>query len=89
VAPGSAWLAELNAGPSGRGETPAGPRYLVTFDGTGLADNFYLGPDGNSPALQGSRACNHPMPLTPHNSLAYGGPAVAFYLQFLRTSICT
>jgi pimeloyl-ACP methyl ester carboxylesterase len=88
VDPASPWLAELNRGPGGRGETPAGPRYLVTYDGTGLADNFYLGPDGQSPALQGSRACNVAMPLVPHNSLAYRASSVDVYLTFFRTGTC-
>jgi pimeloyl-ACP methyl ester carboxylesterase len=88
VDPASPWLAQLNAGPGGQGETPAGPHYLVTYDGTGLADNFYLGPDGQSPALLGPRACDVAMPLVPHNSLAYSAPAVGVYLTFFRTHTC-
>lgn len=76
--PGSAWLAELNAG----GQTPGATRYLTIYEGSGFVDNFFLGPDAQSPRLDG--ACNHQMPGVAHNTLARGATAVATYLAFLR-----
>ena len=78
VAPGSAWLAELNS----KGHTPPGPEYLTLYDGTGIADDFYLGPDALSPQLKG--ACNHALPGTDHFTLGWGPQAVQIYLDFLR-----
>lgn len=78
VHPGSEWLQTLNAA----GETPPGPRYLTIYDGSGVADQFYLGPDAESPRLKG--ACNFAMPGTAHNTLARGETAVKTYLAFLR-----
>ncbi|MDQ3963723.1 MAG: lipase family protein [Actinomycetota bacterium] len=71
------WLHDLNA----FGETPDGPRYLTIYDGSGLADHFYLGPDASSPRLEG--ACNFEMPFTAHNTLARGAAAVKVYLDFI------
>lgn len=78
VHPGSQWLERLNS----IGETPAGPRYLTIYEGTGTTDNFYLGEDGQSPRLEG--ACNFEMPYTAHNTLARGREAVGIYLPYLR-----
>ena len=50
--------------------------------------NFYLGPDAQSPTLQGKRVCNHPMPYTAHNSFAIARSAIDVYLAFLRTGVC-
>jgi pimeloyl-ACP methyl ester carboxylesterase len=86
--PGSSWLAALNAGPHGDGEAPPGPRYLTVYDGSGLADDFYLGPDAQSPALAGRAVCNHQMPLTAHNSFAISRTAIDYYLGFLHTGAC-
>ena len=76
--PGSAWLAALNAG----GEAVPGVEHLVIYDGHPLGDNFYMGPDADSPRLAG--ACNHAMPLTLHLPLARGAAAVNTYVAFLR-----
>jgi pimeloyl-ACP methyl ester carboxylesterase len=78
VAPGNAWLEELNS----IGHTPPGPEYLTLYDGTGFADDFYLGPDALSPQLKG--ACNHPLPFTDHLTLGWGPEAVGIYLVFLQ-----
>lgn len=78
IGPGSPWLQELN----GIGETPAGPAYLTLYDGSGLADEFFLGPDARSPRLKG--ACNHEMLGVDHLSLAWGRSAVGIYLSFVR-----
>jgi pimeloyl-ACP methyl ester carboxylesterase len=86
--PGSAWLTALNAGPRGAGESPRGPRYLTIYDGSGAADDFYLGPDAQSPALAGKGVCNHQMPFTAHNSFAIEGKAIDYYLRFLATAAC-
>lgn len=76
--PGSAWLDDLNAG----GELVPGVDHLVIYDGSGAADNFFLGPDAASPRLAG--ACNHAMPFTLHLPLARGAAAVATYRAWLR-----
>ena len=86
--PGSDWLAELNAGPHHKGEAPPGPHYLTMYDGSGLVDDFYLGPDAQSPALQGKRVCNRPMPYTAHNSFAIARSAIDIYLAYLQTGVC-
>lgn len=77
IGPGRPWLDRLNA----FGETPEGPEYLTLYDGTGLADDFFLGPDALSPRLKG--ACNHAMPGLDHFSLAWNAESVAIYLAFL------
>ena len=79
--PGSAWLAALNGG----GETVAGVEHLVIYDGHPVGDNFFVGPDADSPRLAG--ACNHAMPLTFHLPLARGAAAVNTYVPFLREGI--
>jgi pimeloyl-ACP methyl ester carboxylesterase len=78
VGPGSVWLKKLNS----IGQTPAGPQYLTIYDGTGVADDFYLGPDALSPQMQG--ACNHAIPYMDHFSLGWSRQAVEIYLAFLR-----
>ena len=78
VAPGAKWLAKLNS----IGHTPRGPRYLTIYDGTGAADDFYLGPDALSPQLKG--ACNHALPGLDHFSLGWSPQAVGNYLPFVR-----
>lgn len=88
VEPGSDWLAELNAGPLNMGEAPPGPRYLTIYEGAGVADHFYLGPDGLSPRLDAVGVCNVEMPLTPHYTLARGAGPVATMLAFLRDGTC-
>lgn len=75
--PGSDWLAAL----SSHGDTLAGVDYLTVLDGTGAADNFYLGPDASSPRLDG--ACNHNLPYTLHLPLARGAAAVSAYGTWL------
>lgn len=77
VAPGSDWLADLNS----YGDTLPGVEYLTLLDGTGVADNFYLGPDASSPRLDG--ACNHNLPFTLHLPLARGAVAVNAYGTWL------
>ena len=76
--PGSAWLADLNAG----GQTPGTTRYLTIYDGSGIVDTFFVGPDAKSPRLEG--ACNHELPGVAHNTLARGAGPVATYIAFLR-----
>jgi pimeloyl-ACP methyl ester carboxylesterase len=77
ISPGSKWLEELN----GIGQTPSGPDFLSIYDGTGVADDFYLGPDALSPQMEG--ACNHPLPGLDHFSLAWSPQAVDIYLTFV------
>lgn len=78
VPPGGKWLEKLNS----IGHTPPGPDYLTIYDGTGVADDFYLGPDALSPQMKG--ACNHQMPGFDHFSLGWSPQAVEVYLAFVR-----
>jgi len=84
--PGSAWLAELNAGPDGEGEAPPGPRYLTLEDPIG--DNFYVAIDAASPKLAGADVCNHEIPGVFHNGLAVSEPSVTEYIAFLKDGTC-
>lgn len=89
IEPGSAWLAALNRGPRGLGETPPGPRYMALYEGTGTTDTFYLGPeDAKSPRLEGRGVCNTEMPNVAHNTLAFGAEPVARWMRFLQTGRC-
>ncbi len=87
--PGSPWLAALNRGPRAAGEAPKGPRYLTMYDGSGVADSFYVGPDAGSPRLEARAVCNHAMPGVAHSALAVERSAVSYYLAFLRTGACS
>lgn len=78
IPPGGRWLARMNS----IGHTPPGPEYLTIYDGTGVADDFYLGPDALSPQMKG--ACNHAMPGLDHFSLGWSQQAVDVYLAFVR-----
>jgi pimeloyl-ACP methyl ester carboxylesterase len=77
VQPGSAWLAELNA----PGESPGPTRWLTVCDCTGVADDFYLGPDAESPLLKGAAALR--FPYMNHFQLGLSETAIAGYLPFL------
>ena len=50
LAPGSAWLDQLNRA----GETPGATRYMTLYDGTGWTDVFYPKPWQDSSALAGA-----------------------------------
>lgn len=50
LAPGSPWLAQLNAG----GETPGPTRYMTLYDGTGWGDVLFPAPYQHSSALEGA-----------------------------------
>lgn len=89
VAPGSAWLAELDGwNPKQEGDETPGPiRYMTIYDGSGAADTFYLKTpplydDSQSPRLSG--ADNRTLPGTLHLPLARGKEAIAIYLPFLQ-----
>jgi pimeloyl-ACP methyl ester carboxylesterase len=75
--PGSEWLAELNA----IGEAPGPTKWITVCDCTGMADAFYLGPDGLSPLMKGAEEIR--LPGTNHFELAVGEPAIAAYLPRL------
>lgn len=76
VHPGSAWLAELNAA----GESPGPTEWITVCDCTGVADDFYLLMDAESPLLAGARELR--LPLVGHLQLASSEGAIAAYLPF-------
>lgn len=76
IAPGTAWLAALNA----HGETYGPTRWLTVYDGL-EGDPFFVGPDEGSPALAG--ADNRTFPGAYHNDLRVGSAEVDTYLPFL------
>ncbi len=65
IAPGTAWLAALNA----RGETYSPTSWLTVSDGL-EGDPFLVGPDETSPQLAG--ADNRTFPGAHHNDLRLG-----------------
>jgi pimeloyl-ACP methyl ester carboxylesterase len=81
IAPGTAWLEQLN-GPGGSRETYAPTRWMTVFNGTDSLDPFFSTPDVfTSPALKG--ADNRTMARTYHNDLRVSKDAVDVYLPFL------
>jgi pimeloyl-ACP methyl ester carboxylesterase len=79
IAPGSPWLAELN-GPGGSLETYPPTRWMTVYDGL-EGDPFYVGPDAQSPRLQGAETRTFPGAY--HNDLRVDPPMVDTYLPFL------
>lgn len=79
IAPGSAWLAQLN-GPDGSRETYPPTRWMTVYDGA-VGDPFYVGPDAGSPQLRG--ALNLTFPGAYHNDLRVDPLEVDAYLAFL------
>lgn len=75
--PGSAWLAELNA----IGESPGPTQWMTVCDCTGLADEFYLLMDAESPLLAGAKELR--LPFVSHLPLASSEAAIAAYMPFL------
>lgn len=74
IAPGTTWLARLNAG----GETYGPSRWMTVYDGTGDGDPAYAGPSyAQSPALKG--ADNRQFPYAYHNDLRLDPAIVAVY----------
>jgi len=87
LAPGSAWLRELN-GPQSEREAPAPVRFTTIYDGTG-ADTFYSRwlfwlpvRDQDSPALKGAK--NVKTPGLTHDELRTNDEAVSIYLRFIQ-----
>lgn len=76
IAPGTAWLARLNAA----GEAPGPTCWMSVYDGA-EGDPFFAGPDTASPHLSG--AYNVTFPGAYHNDLRVDAAIVAQYLQFL------
>ena len=77
IAPGSPWLAKLNA----RGETPGSTAYMTVYDGS-AGDPFFNPPlDETSPALRG--ADNRTYAGAYHNDLRVDVEEVDDYLAFL------
>ncbi|GAC1327149.1 MAG: hypothetical protein NVSMB17_00840 [Candidatus Dormibacteria bacterium] len=82
VAPGSAWLQELNS----KGESPGPTRWMSVYNGADSADPFFVYAPGvfddrQSPHLKG--ATNVQFPAYYHNDLRVDPPVVATYLKFL------
>ena len=76
IAPGTKWLAQLNAA----GEAPGPTCWMTVYNGS-EGDPFFAGPDAGSPHLDG--AYNVTFPGYYHNDLRVGSAPVAAYLQFL------
>ena len=82
IAPGTPWLAALNAD----GETPGPTRWMTVYNGTDNVDPFFtatpgLFDDHQSPHLAG--AVNLEFPMTYHNDLRVDPAIVPKYLAFL------
>ena len=82
IAPGTPWLAALNAD----GETPGPTRWMTVYNGTDNVDPYFsayppLVDDHQSPALAG--ATNLTFPQTYHNDLRVDPAIVPIYLRFL------
>jgi len=78
IAPGTAWLAQLNAA----GEAPGPTCWMSVYNGV-EGDPFFVGPDATSPHLNG--AYNRTFPGLYHNDLRVDPTPVAAYLTFLQT----
>jgi triacylglycerol lipase len=78
IAPGTAWLAQIND----VGEAPGPTRWMTVYDGTGAGDIFYQPQDAQSPALDGAEH-NNTYPNTSHNDLRIAPEIVEDYLAFL------
>ena len=76
IAPGTAWLARLNAA----GETPGPTCWMTVYNGS-EGDPFFAGPDEQSPRLEG--AVNVQLPGYYHNDLRVDPAAVTEYGVFL------
>ena len=82
IAPGTKWLAALNA----VGESPGPTRWMTVYNGTDNTDPFFqqvpgVGDDRDSPHLVG--ALNRTYPGLYHNDLRVGPQPVGDYLKFL------
>ena len=82
IAPGTAWLDELN-GPGGARETYGQTSWMTVYNGL-EGDPFFAGPDETSPQLLG--ADNRTFPGAYHNDLRVGTDEVDTYLAFLLRS---
>ncbi|MGH2651142.1 MAG: alpha/beta fold hydrolase [Actinomycetota bacterium] len=71
------WLARLNEGD----ETPGKARYMTVYDGSGLGDPFFAGPDAMSPRLDGALNCSFAGAY--HNDLRVDPVITGFYAAFL------
>jgi pimeloyl-ACP methyl ester carboxylesterase len=76
IAPGTAWLAQLNAA----GEAPGPTCWMTVYNGA-EGDPFFAGPDEQSPHLTG--AYNVTFPGYYHNDLRVNAAIVPVYLRFL------
>lgn len=87
VAAGTPWLAALN-GPDGSDETYGTTKWLTIFDGSGVGDPAFAGPQyRDSPVLEG--ADNRRFPGTYHNDLRIDPSIVAEYRAFLEAAEAT
>jgi pimeloyl-ACP methyl ester carboxylesterase len=79
IAPGTAWLAQLN-GPNGDRETYGPTKWMTVYDGV-EGDPLFVGPDATSPQLKG--ADNRTFPGAYHNDLRVNPSEVDTYLPFV------
>ena len=77
IAPGTAWLAQLNS----KGEAPRPTCWMSVYDGL-EGDPLFVGPDEQSPHLAG--AYNVTYPGAYHNDLRVDPQIVAGYLLFIE-----
>ena len=84
IAKDTPWLAELN-GNNPDDETFAPAKWLSIFDGSGLNDVAFIGPDyAQSPRLAGAE--NAEYPGVDHNGLRIRQDIIGQYLNFLETA---
>lgn len=79
LAPGSAWLHELNA--AGEGLPPT--RWMTVYDGSGAGDVFFGPTEADSPRLALAEV-NATYPNTSHNDLRVDPAIVRDYADFLQ-----
>lgn len=83
VAKDTAWLERLN-GPGGTDETYKPARFLTIYDGSGLQDAAFIGPDyADSPRLRGAVNCAIP---DQHNDLRINPAIIEIYRVFIEAA---
>ncbi|MEX2293134.1 MAG: hypothetical protein WD691_05045 [Acidimicrobiales bacterium] len=84
IAKDTSWLADLN-GPDGEDETYGPAKWLTIYDGSGVADPAFAGPDyAQSPRLLGAE--NREFAGTYHNDLRIDPAIVTTYRTFIETA---
>jgi pimeloyl-ACP methyl ester carboxylesterase len=84
IAKSTPWLAELN-GENGTDETYPPAKWLAVYDGSGVGDAAFYGPDyAQSPRLEGAE--NVEFARTDHNGLRVREDIVDHYLSFIESA---